>query len=69
MKININFEIDESSAADREKAEEVITLLSDIREILNELNIIYGITEDYDNIIKNINYYLNYSAARRIFWF
>jgi|TARA_B100000282_G_scaffold240891_1_gene183689 Mg/Co/Ni transporter MgtE len=38
MKININFEIDESSAADREKAEEVITLLSDIREILNELN-------------------------------
>ena len=38
MKINMNFEIDESSAADREKAEEVITLLSDIREILNELN-------------------------------
>ena len=26
---------------------------------LNELNIIYGLTEDYDNTIKNINYMLN----------
>lgn len=32
---------------------------NNIIHCLNELNIIYGITEDYDNIIKNINYLLN----------
>ena len=38
MKINLNFELDESNVADKEKAEEIVVLLTDIRDILAELN-------------------------------